>query len=293
MTPLEAALLDVLEAEGAAVLVRAPDGAVTYANQSARALNWDAEPASATQAQTMALADGGTLILSLLRVAPDDLAAGREEMHHIIAHDLLTPIGVIDGFAELVEMTGAEVDEERLYIGKIRTGSARLALLARQIGRYAWLKAGLPVTQTRVDMGALLDELMQALAERAGEKAITLELRAEDDLPEVLADAPLLRTALEQIVWYGVLASARGQTVTIRALRRGAQVVVESEDRGSGIPAEDLVFLFEPNFSGGSVPSGHGLALAQAAVEAMGGQISAVSGTGEGTTLTVIFDAVT
>lgn len=66
------------------------------------------------------------------------------------------------------------------------------------------------------------------------------------------------------------------------------QVVMSVEDTGTGIPAEELPYIFDRFYkSKDSGGTGLGLAIAKSLVRAHGGEISARSVSGEGTTIRV------
>jgi signal transduction histidine kinase len=293
MTPLEAALLDVLASEGAAVLVRAPDGAVTYASAAARELGWDAPGAAVDGAAPVGLADGSTLFLRRAAAWPDGFFEARETMHNTIAHDLLTPIGVVDGFAELLLMSIPDDPELQMFAERVRAGSGRLTLLARMIGPYAWLSAGLPVSSQRVDLGPLLDAVLLTVAARARDRAVLLEMRDGDESLAVQGDAPLVFLALEQVVVNALVYSEPGQSVRVSVERDGGDIALIVRDHGIGIPGSELDTVFLRNTRGTSPGvqsvsgAGYGLTVARIAIERMGGQIALTSAPGEGTTVTL------
>jgi signal transduction histidine kinase len=297
MTPLEAALLDVLDAQGVPVVVRAADGAVTYANAAARALGWDAPGAATADATMQSLSNGDTLVLRRPFSSGSAFFEARDNLHNTIAHDLLTPVGVVDGFAELLAMSVPSDPELQMYSERVRVGTGRLILLSRLVSPYAWLATGLPLNSMRVDVGQLLDAVLLAVAGRARDRAVMLEMRDADHSPVVLADAPFLFLVLEQVIVNGLLYSEPGQSVTVRVAQTGDQVELTVQDQGIGIPAEELPHVFDRN-TRGSDPrvqavsgAGYGLTVAKLAIERMGGQISLESAPGVGTTVTLKLQA--
>jgi signal transduction histidine kinase len=116
-------------------------------------------------------------------------------------------------------------------------------------------------------------------------------------LPEVEADAALLRRLLGNLLDNAAKYSDAGTTVTVAAraveAAAGGGVALEVRDQGIGVAAEDLPRLFTPFFrtdrsrARGTGGVGLGLALAKRIAEAHGGTIGAASAPGAGTTFRV------
>jgi signal transduction histidine kinase len=68
----------------------------------------------------------------------------------------------------------------------------------------------------------------------------------------------------------------------VRLLRDGDCVVLEVEDSGAGIAAEDLARIFDPFFTTKERGTGLGLAIVHRIVEAHGGRIAVKSAPGQG-----------
>jgi two-component system sensor histidine kinase BaeS len=81
--------------------------------------------------------------------------------------------------------------------------------------------------------------------------------------------------------------------MTVRRNLTHDQVLIDVEDQGPGIAAEDLPHIFDrfyrgdPSRARATGNSGLGLAIAQAIVQAHGGNLTAVSAPGEGARFTV------
>jgi signal transduction histidine kinase len=134
--------------------------------------------------------------------------------------------------------------------------------------------------------------------------ATTVDLRLADDLAPVRADPEQLERVFENLVRNAsqamrgrgrVIVTARnvepGPTVRSDGTSAADQVEVLVEDRGRGIPRENLTKVFEPYFTTRSTGTGLGLASANAIVTSHGGHIDVVSTVGEGTTFTVALPA--
>jgi len=111
-----------------------------------------------------------------------------------------------------------------------------------------------------------------------------------------LADGPRIERVVRNMLDNAIKYSPAGGDVVVRARREeddgGSWAVVTIEDRGLGIPASDLPFVFDRFRRGGNVQrhiagSGIGLTGAKQIVAQHGGAISVQSVEGEGSIFTL------
>ncbi len=127
---------------------------------------------------------------------------------------------------------------------------------------------------------------------------LRLELRAADDLPDVVIDREQLESVLENLVANAINAMPEGGVITvsthlarglpIRNGQNGDCVQLEVLDTGVGIDPAVLPRIFEPGFSTRDQGSGLGLAIVRKIVEDHGGEVSVASEVGTGTAFTIL-----
>jgi signal transduction histidine kinase len=120
-------------------------------------------------------------------------------------------------------------------------------------------------------------------------KGLRLDVDAAPDLPPVFADYDQIERVILNLMTNASRATPSGGTITIAASARGGDVVFSVTDTGVGIPRDYLARVFEPFVqvpkaaAGGS---GLGLTISKRIVEAHGGQLTAQSEPGRGSTFT-------
>ena len=138
-----------------------------------------------------------------------------------------------------------------------------------------------------VSVALLISSAVERIAVPAG---VTICIRCDEDLPEVLVVSGKLIDALENLIRNGIEAieSSGSVTITGRMLVEDGQdwVAIEIEDTGRGISPKDLPRIFDMFFStkGGM---GFGLWGARALIESLGGKITVSSEVGKGTVFTI------
>ena len=197
------------------------------------------------------------------------------------AHELSTPLGTIAIAAGELERKGLnpEVTEDAQLIRReIERCSNILSQLAVDVG------AGMGENSQLVGVGELIGGFRGSGADFTTEAS-----------PEILGKSiPLPRLLISQ-AFRGLLKNARqasseSETVVLRALDTPTDLILEVEDRGTGMSEEVQDRAGEPFFT--SKPPGEGMGLgiffARSVIEQIGGQMEIISVFGEGTRVRVL-----
>ena len=214
-----------------------------------------------------------------------ELQEEREDLSRMISHDLRAPLGIVLAQAKLIGRRNEGLDAIRIRAEAIATSAQRMASMLNDLVESALLDAGkLRLEKEPLDLGALVRELRGRLAAPYDGERIRVE--APSDLPRVNVDANRIERVFMNLFTNALKYSAPGSPVVVRLSCNAAEAVVEVEDEGQGIAAEDLPHLFERYFRalGTSRHEGMGLGLytARRLVEAHGGTIGVTSVAGEG-----------
>lgn len=205
-----------------------------------------------------------------------------ESFAAVVAHDLLGPLGVVDGWSEMLvhdlDLDGAlSVEDAAPKLDRIRTASAGMRkliedLLDSSTSRDPQLRAA-PLD---------LETLAQSIADQHVEWASGPRPRIEvGSLPRVYADATLLRQVLDNLIGNAVKYVVPGEVPVVRVHARRIDDLVEVTvaDEGVGIPADQRDRIFEAfhRAHAGKGYAGHGIGLSvcKRIVERHGGRISA------------------
>jgi signal transduction histidine kinase len=224
----------------------------------------------------------------------------------VVAHDLLNPLTVIDGWSEaLLEEArdGTPVDPETQVqrLDRIQRAAQRMQHLISDLLAYTTAR-DLTINPVRVDLAAVASDVARARVDASRVRDLPEPLiTIEPDLPPVLAEPVLLRQVVDNLIGNAVKYVAAGvrPEIEVRARRtdgEGGQLVeIEISDNGIGIPhgQHDQVFdSFHRAHKDGYRGTGLGLSIVKRIVERHGGTASARDREGgRGTTMTVSFPA--
>lgn len=223
------------------------------------------------------------------------LGASEEQRRNLLAdvtHELRTPLSVIQGNVEALVDGVYPPDEDHLQSVLEET-----RVMARLLGDLATLSTAgagaLQLHRQRVDPAELVADAVAAFGPRARSAGVSLESRVTPDLPPIDVDPVRIGEVLANLLHNSVRHTLPGGSVVVAAERADAgRVRFAVEDTGPGIAPEDLPHVFDRFVkSADSGGAGLGLAIAKSLVEAHGGEITAESRPGDGTTIRFVLPA--
>jgi signal transduction histidine kinase len=160
---------------------------------------------------------------------------------------------------------------------------SNLLFLARHEGQLN------PEDLKGIDLGTFLQPLIDEYSASAREKNLNFVSDLSSLPIEIKADRELLQQALKNLLNNAYKYTSSGGTIRLTLLTKQRRAIVQVEDNGIGIPAEDLPHIFERFYRVDTARSretggfGLGLAIAQQIVRAHNGQITVESIFGKGT----------
>lgn len=226
-----------------------------------------------------------------------------------VTHELRTPLTVIKGTIETLE-DGALDDAEGRgpLLTSMQRETDRLIRLVNELLVLTRADAGsLQLNLQSLDLAELAKARCEVFSGLATRQGVTLKVddygvqelapavaTASCRTPQVLADPDRLSQVIDNLLDNAIRHSPENSRITILVKQVNDGVECSITDQGTGIPAQHLPFIFERFYRVDAARSrnrkdggtGLGLAIARALVNAQGGQISAQSVEGAGTTIT-------
>lgn len=217
----------------------------------------------------------------------------RRELIANISHDLRTPLAVIQGYIETLQMKDDQLSsaQRHEYLNTIASGSQRLANLIAQLFEYSKLEAKqIEPKREPFLISELANDIHRNYKLLADKKNILLNVEMDEKLPLVFADISLVERAIQNLMDNALKFTPENGNVTIGILPKGDFVEINIKDSGPGINKESHALIFERyrQTKAGEKREGAGLGLAivRKIVELHNSTINVASSPNEGATFT-------
>jgi PAS domain S-box-containing protein len=216
----------------------------------------------------------------------------KTEFIGVASHELRTPVTSLLLSVQLMQegAVGKLTPEQQEIVAAQREDLERLERMMSDLLEITRLEAG--VTPPRFEIVApcaLIRSAMEAVASQAEAKGVHLETNVPDALPDVRADRGQITRVLVNLLNNAVRHTPQGGHVRVEAQAQDGRVTFAVADTGTGIPPDYLPRIFDrfvqvPGATRGG--AGLGLSIARTIIQAHGGEITAQSEPGKGSTFT-------
>lgn len=216
-----------------------------------------------------------------------------------VSHELRTPIAMLQGYSEaIIDDIAASEDEKKEMAKVIYDESLRMGRLVNDLLDLARMEAGhIELHYEQVKLAPYIERVIRKFHGLAREKGIELEAEFRDGDMDIAFDPDRIEQVLTNLIDNAIRHTESVGAVRLIAERSGDGVTIHVQDSGSGIPEEDLPFVFERFYKAdkartrGRSGTGLGLAIAKNIVEAHKGLITVHSKLNEGTTFSFYLPA--
>ena len=212
-----------------------------------------------------------------------------------VSHELRTPMNAIIGFTRLVtrKTEGQIPPVQHANLQKVLISADHLLTLINGLLDLSKIEAGrVEVVAARFDLKELLHTVAATVEPLVKPDRVRLEVTIAPDVPALYTDRDKLKQVVLNLLGNAVKFTDDG-LIKIAAWRAGDRLKIAVSDTGIGIPSEALDYIFEEfrqvdmsstRRHGGT---GLGLAIVRKLVHLLGGDVTAESELGKGSTFTV------
>jgi signal transduction histidine kinase/DNA-binding response OmpR family regulator len=209
-----------------------------------------------------------------------------------MSHELRTPLNAIIGYSELLQEE-AQDEDSKDDLDKINSAGQHLLALINDILDLSKIEAGrMSVFAERFLVDELALQLSQTVAPLVAKNHNALVLELDEDCGHAYTDRTRLRQILLNLISNAAKFTDNG-TITVRGRRQGLRLVFEVTDTGIGMDEEALARIFQDFVQADESTTrkyggtGLGLSLSRKLATLLGGEITASSVAGEGSTFTL------
>jgi signal transduction histidine kinase len=227
----------------------------------------------------------------------DTLRSGQERLVSVWAHELKTPLTVVQSYLEILtsDLDDGLSEEQLSFLQITKQSVMRLRRLVLDLVDLIGFRSGhLSIEPATVDVAELLETVTGELAPLASSAGIELVHERPAVRLAIRADGDRVGQILRNLLDNAMKFTAEGGRVTVRTRVEREWVTIDVEDTGVGIPPGDLERIFEEFVQlEREAPrrrqrgSGIGLAISRRIAEAHGGTIEVASAPGKGSVFSV------
>jgi signal transduction histidine kinase len=232
----------------------------------------------------------------IARAEAQAAVAVRDQVLHIVSHDLKNPLHTMTMAQELMRDPATSVTTRERYLGIMDRAVSRMSRLVMDLLDVGRLESGHPIAiepkPTR--LGALLTETAESFDPEARQKGVRLHVESDADAL-VLVDPVRILQVLANLVGNALKFTPSGGSIDVWPEHHGAEWRVTVANDGTPIPPENLTRLFQPFWQARETAmqgTGLGLSIVKGIVEAHGGQVTVTSSVEERTRFTFTIPAV-
>jgi len=209
----------------------------------------------------------------------------------MVGHDLRNPLQVMVNLIYLAQEAYDSLPTECKGLLEAQGMTRLLGTMEKHVDYMNKIVSDLQDSARTVKPNLVETDLGQVVADtlqmtKAPEN-ITITVRAEEELPNVMIDPELMKRVFSNLVMNAIQAMPNGGSLSIEITHSNRNVSVSIQDTGVGISEENQAKLFDPLSTTKTKSQGLGLSVCKRLVEAHGATISVQSKLGAGSKFTV------
>ena len=216
-----------------------------------------------------------------------------------MSHELRTPMNAILGYSEILIEDAQDKGQEEFIpdLEKIHASGNHLLSLINNILDLSKIEAGkMDMFLESFGISRVIEDVVSTIRPLVEKNANTLQVHCADDLGAMHADLTKVRQSLFNLLSNACKFTEHG-TITLDASRQSLGgvdwITFSVSDTGIGMAPDQMEKLFQPFVQGDASTSrkfggtGLGMTITHRFCEMMGGEITAKSEPGAGTTFTI------
>ncbi len=223
----------------------------------------------------------------------------RRELIANVSHDLRTPIAIIHGYVETMQMKENSLsdDERKKYVNTIAESTSKLEKLVNELFELSKLEAN--QVQPKMEpffISELVSDISNKYQLIAQEKNIRINTVLTKELPAVYADVSLIERVMQNLIDNAMKFTPTGGSIMIRTVKQENDVEIIVADTGIGIPENERDEIFNryykaKNYTELKNSTGLGLAIVKKILDLHASSLKLSSQVNSGSTFSFVLPA--
>ncbi len=244
---------------------------------------------------TIQLEEGETAMAYTFRDITQEVAAERikADFHSMIAHDLRSPMSVIQGYVSLMATgkTGDLNETQIEFLGSVNRKITDMTALLNDFLDISKIDAGfVNLKSLDMDLGELIRDVVSDLEPMAAGSDVSLDVAMPQDKVTVYADPLRVTQIVRNLVSNAIKYNVESGWIRLTVVPQTGWAQISISDGGIGMTPEELAVLFDPYTRGSTQRKvsgvGLGVVIVKKLVESHGGEVTVTSVPGKGSTFT-------
>lgn len=172
----------------------------------------------------------------------------RRELIANVSHDLRTPISIIHGYIETLQMKGDQLpaEDRQRYLNIVLESTEKLQKLVSELFELSKLEANqVQPKKEPFSMSELVSDISSNYRMMAKNKGIAITTDLVEDLPPVLADISLIERVMQNLLDNALKFTPSGGRIHIKTNHDNRYVSVSVMDTGAGVRETDQSKIFD------------------------------------------------
>jgi two-component system NtrC family sensor kinase len=223
------------------------------------------------------------------QMARADKLASIGELSAGIAHEINNPLGIILGYTQLMLRQEQEDTQRHDDLKTVERHVRHCKSIVEDLLNFA--RTSKPKKEL-MNIHAIIDDVLHFIAQHSNVGGIHMDTQYDERIGALLVDEKKIKQVLINLLMNARYAIDGGGTISIHTVLSacGRRVLIRVQDTGSGIEEKNLARIFDPFFT--TKPTGEGtglgLSVSYGIIKNHGGDITAESSPGRGTTFTIV-----
>lgn len=206
-----------------------------------------------------------------------------------IAHEIRNPLNYINLSLDHLRKKFAPEDAEKHATFEKLTAQLKTEVgrINQQVTEFLSYSRPVKLDLKPIDVRDVIKSSLRIIEPQTDELNVKISVAEHENVPQISGDAEVLRSVFNNLLANAMQAmETTGGNIRVKISPEKHFVKIEVEDKGIGIPEENLSKVFEPYFSTKETGTGLGLAIVHKIIEDHNGSIEVESKLNEGTKFT-------